>query len=114
MDVTVSDWQKTAKELFPEASEVTPEKLLARDAVDDQRLKDAGNEFIKEVRYSEIDGVKGSFLSAEDSGDRISLTWHTHRYYKGKIQRISINITGERGDSDEMMKIVNSAKFGRN
>jgi len=68
----------------------------------------AGNSAYQDVRYLEINGVKG--LSWRQ-GDDLNIRWLTYRHYKNKAQMIGITAAGSQNDLDLLTKILMSTKI---
>ena len=103
-------------EVLDTQEDVNVEEGLRKDY--DFRLKRQQSGDLDEVRYLELDGVKGLLSRwTERKGDEreISFQWQTFRKYKGNQQFVSIGLWGSvNGPTDrqqELSGILNSMKF---
>ncbi len=108
--VFVTNWDN---DFPPEAGGGTPDAILERSYITTERHKNSGE--IEELRYLELDGVKGLFLRAPKPQDknRINLVWETVRYHKNKAQKLSISISGGRSDLERLMKLIDSVRLAQ-
>lgn len=95
---------------FPLAAE----EMLEKDFEIDQKLKQDGKVPIGELRYMEVDGLKGEYFTegAEDD-PKAKLSWITYRHYKGKAQHLFIRLSGPKKDLETLTSILNSTKVSR-
>jgi hypothetical protein len=105
----------TTKDIAPGRNQPTPETLLRLEHEDNESEKTRRNVSADEVGYLELDGLRGSFHRFQDGepGNDVNLGWTVHRYYKKKMQKISVWMSGKSGDLPEMMSILHSVKFDR-
>lgn len=92
----------------------TPENLLRHDHLYDEKAKtDGADPIIEEVKYLEIDGVRGSFYKSRHISDKrlVTAAWYTYRYYRNNAQKINFSVIAARSDLQEIMKILGSLKF---
>jgi WD40 repeat protein len=110
VSVHITNWDK---DFPPEAGGISPEAMLEQHYAAGEREKSRGE--IEEVRYLELDGVKGVFGRVPYPGDEnaIVLGWQTFRYHKGKAQSLHIMVKGVRGDLEKLMKMINSARLAK-
>jgi hypothetical protein len=97
----------------PEAGGVHPDVILEQSYTVTERDKKSGE--IEELRYLELDGVKGLFVRGPNRQDknRISLVWVTYRYHRNKAQKLTISISGGRSDLERLMKVINSVRLAQ-
>lgn len=111
VDVFVTSWDK---DFPPEAGGVPPDAMLQESYIQTEREKSSGR--VEEVRYLELDGVKGVFYRAApnpDDKNRIWLSWSTYRYHKGKAQELRILVQGVRIDAEQLMKVITTARLAQ-
>jgi len=110
VSVHITNWDK---DFPPEAGGISPEAMLEQHYAAGEREKSRGE--IEEVRYLELDGVKGVFGRVPYPGDENTfvLGWQTFRYHKGKAQSLHIMVKGVRGDLEKLMKVINSARLAQ-
>jgi hypothetical protein len=108
--VFVTNWDN---KFPPEAGGVSLDVMLEQSYAATERHKNSGE--IEELRYLELNGVKGVFFRAPNRQDknRINLVWETVRYHKNKAQKLSISIYGGRSDLARLMKVINSVRFAQ-
>jgi len=108
--VFVTNWDK---DFPPEAGGGSTDTMLEQSYTTTERHKTSGE--IEEVRYLELDGVKGLFVRAPLPQDknRISLAWVTYRYHRNKAQKLTISIYGGRSDLERLMKVINSVRLAQ-
>jgi hypothetical protein len=108
--VFVTNWDN---DFPPEAGGGSPDNMLERSYKTTERHKTSGE--IDELRYLELNGVKGVFFRAPNHQDknRINLVWETVRYHKNKAQKLSISIYGGRNDLERLMKVINSVRLAQ-
>lgn len=69
----------------------------------------SGNSAYQDVRYLEINGVKG--LSWRQVDDELNIRWLTYRHYNGKAQMIGTTVVGPQNDSELLTNILVSTKI---
>lgn len=115
VSVNVTTWNNDIKEIIPDLRPdlATPEHLVLLDLLGDLNQKNKPDSFVKEAKALEVDRLNGAYFYAEFPSDRNRFTtgWQTHRYYQGKLQRISISVTGNRNESAKARKIIESLKI---
>jgi hypothetical protein len=115
VELSVTTWNADFKKVMPDLRPdlATPETLLFVDVMGDFNKKSEPGSFVKEAYFLEIGGVKGGFFRGEfpTQKDRFLAGWYTYRYFEGKAQRISLNVTGRKSELPKLMKIIQSLKF---
>jgi hypothetical protein len=108
--VFITNWDN---DFPPEAGGVSPDVMLEQSYIATERHKNSGE--IEELRYLELDGVKGVFFRAPNRQDknRINLVWETVRYHKNKAQKLTISIYGGRSDLERLMRVINSVRLAQ-
>jgi hypothetical protein len=108
--VFVTNWDN---DFPPEAGGGSPDVMLEQSYTATERHKNSGE--IEELRYLELDGVKGVFFRAPNRQDknRINLVWETVRYHRSKAQKLTISIYGGRSDLERLMKVINSVRLAQ-
>ena len=69
----------------------------------------SGNSAYQDVRYLEINGVKG--LSWRQVDDKLNIRWLTYRHYNGKAQMIGTTVVGPKNDAELLNKLMMSIKI---
>jgi len=69
----------------------------------------SGNSDYQDVRYLEINGVKG--LSWRQVDDKRYIRWLTYRHYNGKAQMIGTTVVGPKNDAELLIKLMMSIKI---
>ncbi len=87
---------------------MSAEEMLEKDYEIDQGLKREGKIPIEDLRYLEIDGVKGEYFRQDTQ--RLKLSWITYRHYNGKAQHLFVTLHGPQEGLDMLLKILNSTK----
>jgi hypothetical protein len=110
MYVFITNWDNGFP---PEAGGVSPDVILEQSYTVTERGKKISE--IEELRYLELDGVKGLFMRGPMRQDknRISLVWVTYRYHRNKAQKLTISIYGGRSDLERLMKVINSVRLAQ-
>jgi hypothetical protein len=108
--VFVTNWDK---DFPPEAGGGSTENMLERSYKTTEPSKTSGE--IDELRYLELDGVKGLLVRGPQPQDknRISLNWVTYRYHRNKAQKLTISIHGGRSDLERLMKVIGSVRLAQ-
>ncbi|HEY5073659.1 MAG TPA: hypothetical protein VII34_03110 [Pyrinomonadaceae bacterium] len=108
--VFVTNWDK---DFPPEAGGGSTDNMLEQSYTTTERHKTSGE--VEELRYLELDGVKGLFVRGPLPQDknRISLAWVTYRYHRNKAQKLTISIYGGRSDLERLMKVINSVRLAQ-
>jgi hypothetical protein len=65
---------------------------------------------IEDLRYLDIGLAKGLYWRTIQE-EQINANWLTYRHYKGKAQRVGVNLSGQRKDMELLMKILSSIKL---
>jgi hypothetical protein len=108
--VFVTNWDK---DFPPEAGGGSTDNMLERSYKTTEPSKTSGE--IDELRYLELDGVKGLLVRGAQPQDknRISVNWVTYRYHRKKAQKLTIAIRGARGDLERLMKVIGSVRLAQ-
>lgn len=83
---------------------VSIEEMLAAD----YKSSASGNPAYQDVRYLEINGVKGVYWR---QGDDLNINWLTYRHYKDKAQMVGVHLNGSKNDLELLTKILMSIKL---
>lgn len=108
--VFVTNWDK---DFPPEAGGGSTDNMLEKSYTTTERHKTSGE--IDELRYLELDGVKGLLVRGPHPQDknRILVSWIAYRYHRSKAQKLTISIYGGRNDLARLMKVISSVKFAQ-
>lgn len=108
--VFVTNWDK---DFPPEAGGGSPDNMLEQSYRTTERHKTSGE--IDELRYLELDGVKGLLVRSPQAQDknRVLLSWVTYRYHRSKAQKLTISISGGRSDLERLMKVISSVRLAQ-
>jgi hypothetical protein len=95
---------------FVSPKRITPELKLSfihRDHEDDKKRR---NNSADEVKYLDLDGLRGSFFRFQDDS-HIRVYWSTYRRFNNGLQSINVSITANESELQKVMMILNSLKF---
>ena len=82
---------------------VSIDEMLAAD-----KSSASGNPAYQDVRYLEINGVKGIYWR---QGDDLNINWLTYRHYKDKAQMVGVHVNGSKNDLELLTNILMSIKI---
>lgn len=68
---------------------------------------------VDELKYLEIDGLKGIYISINNSvkDNKVEILWTTFRHYNSNGQKITVSIIGKPAEREKLEKILSSVKF---
>lgn len=116
VSVRTVDWEKD----FPpfRGKVETPEEAIETEYWIEQAAKlnppvPSAERKVDEVKYLEIDGLKGIYVSIINSpkADKLEIIWNTFRHYNGNGQKITISIIGKQKEREKLENILKSVKF---
>lgn len=86
---------------------VSSEAMLAAD----YESSKSGPVQLEDVRYLDVNGVKGLYYRRPLPDDGVNATWLTYRQHKGRQQSIVIILGGLRKDLEHLNSILSSVKL---
>ncbi len=86
---------------------IAPEDMLAAD----YESSKSGPVKLEDLRYLDVNGVKGLYYRMPPSEERVNAHWLTYRRYRGKRQSISVDLGGLPQDLEHLNSILSSVKL---